>query len=143
VAQREKTQRDEESAIETKSNQRLTGPPQIIQFFQSLIGHDVASQLQQNSHQYQKVPGYYSRSLSPFPSSSEPKSAPSPAPVESSSKDEEYHSDNDSSNSDIATPESSTESSPIPSTPDKLHRLISLEEVEDEEFVMFRKKFGQ
>ena len=166
-AQTEQSQKAEESANETKSNETLTAPPDIMQFLGSLLGPGFTSQLQ-NIHQYEGVPAQYSPSSSSSPKptqsaskstethsestdaqshptepsqSSEPKSAP--APVESSSKDEEYHSDTDSINSDVVTPISSPESSPIPSTPEKLHRSISLEEVEDEEFVMFRKKFGQ
>lgn len=53
------------------------------------------------------------------------------------------HSDNDSISSDVDTPVSSPEVSHSTSSLDKLHKSISLEEVEDEEFVMFRKKFGE
>lgn len=166
-AQREQSQKAKESTKEAKSTESLTAPPDIIQFLGSLLGPGFASQLQ-NIHQYEGTPAQYSpsSSFSPKPTqsasksteshsesteapshpiqptqSSEPKSTP--APVKSSAKDEEYYSDNDSINSDVATPISSPELSPIPSTPEKLHRSISLEEVEDEEFVMFRKRFGQ
>lgn len=59
----------------------------------------------------------------------------------------EPESDTESIQSDASTPDSSRSSlkrsgDDLPGGAEKLHRHPSLEEVEDEEFVMFRKKFG-
>lgn len=59
-----------------------------------------------------------------------------------------HHSDSDSESinsddDDIATPDIATPDSGSPKISTKLTRHPSMEEVEDEEFVMFKKKFGQ
>lgn len=70
--------------------------------------------------------------------SSQPRSQPVSQPNVSFSEDTEM-TDNESITSDVETPASSD----VEEKANSLHKHPSLEEVEDEEFVMFRKKFGQ
>lgn len=91
--------------------------------------------------------------------------APSPARTESPKKqtpkeqtvepevsaepvsESDFESETESIHSDISTPDSRSSlkrsGEDLSSGVEKLHRHPSLEEVEDEEFVMFRKKFGE
>lgn len=86
-------------------------------------------------------------SMSPQPKQKEfqePVSKPNVTMEEADTKDADYENESDSD--DVATDtesiRSDTDSPPTPSK-ETLHRHPSLEEVEDEEFVMFRKKFGE
>lgn len=63
-----------------------------------------------------------------------------PQPTVPAGVSEDLMSDTDSISSETETPDQSPKQSPIS---ENLHRSPSLEEVEDEEFVMFRKKFGE
>lgn len=89
------------------------------------------------------------------PKTPEPRQQPKEQPKEEPKKQEEPESeisDSESINSDVLTPVSSPKSpvserkragEELTKGMEKLHRHPSLEEVEDEEFVMFRKKFGE
>lgn len=63
-----------------------------------------------------------------------------PRPQEQDASHDESMSETESISSEAETPEVTPSLSPVS---EKLHRQPSLEEVEDEEFVMFRKKFGE
>lgn len=70
---------------------------------------------------------------------------PSPSTAQQSSNEDVVMNDDEESDDDVSTDSESirsdTDTPPTPSK-DTLHKQPSLEEVEDEEFVMFRKKFG-
>ncbi|KAF3994194.1 hypothetical protein FT663_00164 [Candidozyma haemuli var. vulneris] len=84
------------------------------------------------------------------PQKQESKKQAIPDPVEDSEpltgSDTDIESETESIHSDISTPDSRSSlkrsGEDLSGSAEKLHRHPSLEEVEDEEFVMFRKKFG-
>ena len=133
-------QQQEEAEKKAQQEARKTGPQvQNVQldpsnpevFLQQLFGSILAANQGSNNVDSTQVPVK--------PSSTE-------SPVSSSAATPDYEdSDNESiySDHDPETPEPMSPSVP-PSSPGlKLTKQPSLEEVEDEEFVMFRKKFGQ
>ncbi|CAH2350310.1 hypothetical protein CLIB1423_01S07206 [[Candida] railenensis] len=141
-AQRQAHRRQQQEEAERKSEQeaRKTAPQaQNVQldpsnpevFLQQLFGSILAANQSSSNADSSQVPAK--------PSSTE-------SPVSSSAATPDYDdSDNESiySDRDPETPEPLSPSVP-PSSPGlKLTKQPSLEEVEDEEFVMFRKKFGQ